>query len=86
MAATYRNLGLVYDALKQYNEAKECNEKALVIMKNIFGEVHRNVALSYNNLGLVHEDLGQYNKGKVYHEKALIISKKVFGEEHGNVA
>ena len=78
-------MGSVYQALGQYNEAKEYLHKALIIRKKIFGEEHGHVAASYNNLGSVYQALGQYNEAKEYHYKALIIRKKIFGEEHGGV-
>ena len=54
MPASDYNLRNVYEALGPYNEAKEYHEKALIILKKIFGEVHGDVAGSY-------EALGQYN-------------------------
>ena len=72
-------MGIVYQDLGQYNEAKEYYEKALIIRKKIFGEEHADVAASYNNLGSFYQDLGQYNKAKEYYKKALIIRKKIFG-------
>ena len=72
----------VYQALGQYNEAKDYYEKALIIRKKIFGEEHADVAASYNNLGIAYQDLGQYNKANDYHEKALLIRKTICGEEH----
>ena len=36
-ATSYNKLGSVYEALGHYNEAKECQEKAPVMRKNIFG-------------------------------------------------
>ena len=36
VAASYKNLGIVYRNLGQYNEAKEHYEKALIIMKKDF--------------------------------------------------
>ena len=79
-------MGVVYQHLGQYNEAKEYYEKALIIKKKIFGEEHADVAASYNNLGIVYRHLGQYNEAKEYHQKALMIKKKIFGEEHVDVA
>ena len=76
VAASYNNLGIVYQDLGQYNEAKEYYEKALIIKKKIFGEEHAAVATSYNNLGSVSQDLGQYNEAKEHYEKALIIGKR----------
>ena len=86
VAASYNNLGNVYQALGQYNEAKEYHGKALAITKKIFDEEHTNVAASYNNLGIVYRALGQYNEAREYHEKSLIIWKRIFSEEHANVA
>ena len=73
-------MGNVYQALAQYNEAKEHHHKALIIWKRIFREEHGNVATSYNNLGNVHQALGQYNEAKEYYDKALVIKKKILGE------
>ena len=35
---SYNNLGSVYSALGQYNQAKEYQEKSLTIRKEIYGE------------------------------------------------
>ena len=51
----------MYTHLGEYNQAKELHEKALMIMKKIFGENHADVATSYNNLALVYNSLGEYN-------------------------
>ena len=37
VTASRNNFAVVYHALGQYNEAKECQEKAPVMRKNIFG-------------------------------------------------
>ena len=71
-------MGVVCQHLGQYSEAKEFNEKSLIIRKKIFGDEHADVAASYNNLGIVYRHLGQYHETKEYHEKALIIKKKIF--------
>ena len=76
----------MYYSLGEYNRAKELHEKALVILKKVFGEDHANVATSYNDLAVVYNSLGEYNRAKELHEKALVIWKKVFGEDHANVA
>ena len=86
VARSYNNLALVYYNLKEYNQAKQLQEKALMICKKIFGEDHADVASSYNNLALVYEELGEYNQAKELHEKALMIRKKICGEDHADVA
>ena len=50
VARSYKNLGSGYQALKQYKEANEYYDKALIIKKKIFGEEHGDVSTSYNNL------------------------------------
>ena len=62
MAGIYNNLGSVYQALRQYIEAKEYHEKALITRKSIFGEEHANGAGSFNNLGSVDQHLGKYHE------------------------
>ena len=36
--------------LREYNQAKELHEKALLVRKMIFGEDHGDVPTSYDNL------------------------------------
>ena len=72
----------MYERLGEYNQAKEVQEKALIISKKIFGEDHADVATIYNNLALVYERLWEYNQTKELHEKALTITKQIFGEDH----
>ena len=62
---------LLDSALKQ----KEYHQKALMMRKKIFGEVHGDVATSYNNLWNVHQALGQYIEAKEYSENSLFIMK-----------
>ena len=47
----------------------ELFEKALTILKKIFGEDHADVATSYSNLALVYYSLEEYNQAKELHEK-----------------
>ena len=77
--------GVVYDSLREYNQAKELFEKALMISKQIFDEDHADVASIYNNLALVYYNLKEYNQAKHLQEKALMIRKKSFGEDHSDV-
>ena len=61
VATSYNNLASVYNSLGEYNQAKELQEKALVIRKKMFGEDHASVATSYNNLASVYDSLEEYN-------------------------
>ena len=85
-ARIFNTSGLVYWRLGEHNQAKELQEKAIVIRKKIFGEDHADVATSYNDLALVYDSLGEYNQAKELHGKAVIIYKRIFGEDHADVA
>ena len=89
VATSHKQLGRsVLVVLGEYNQAKELQEKALMIGKKIFRRrAFKSVATSHNNLALrVRDALGEYNQAKELHEKALMIRKKIFGEEHSSVA
>lgn len=50
IATSYNKLALVYDSLGEYNQAKECYEKLLVIGKKIFEKDHCGVTTRYNKI------------------------------------
>ena len=54
----------VYNSLAECNQAKERQEKALVIRQKIFGEDDADVATSYNDLASVCNSLGECNQAK----------------------
>jgi len=67
----------------ELKQAKERFEKALTIMKKIFGEDHPDVAAGYLNLGIVYRCMKQYNLAKEHLEKALMIQKRTeLGEKN----
>ena len=49
IAVRYYDLAVDYRELGQHNEAKECDEKALMIREKICGEQHPEVVVSYYN-------------------------------------
>ena len=62
VARSYSNLGYVYSALGQYNQAKEYYEKSLAIRKEIYGEEHPKVKRTFNNLRLVESKQRELNQ------------------------
>ena len=78
--------GNVYQAIGEYETAKEFYKKALTIQEKIHGEQHTSIATSYNNLATVHFNVGEYSQAKELFEKALVIQKNTYGEEHALVA
>jgi tetratricopeptide (TPR) repeat protein len=85
-AASYNNIGNVYDYLGDYDKALEYHNKALEIRKEVLVENHPDTAGSYNNIGDVYANLGKYDKALKYHNKALEIFKDVLGENHPKTA
>ena len=86
LAASYSNLGLVYDNMGEYSKALSYYEKALEIWKKTLPENHPHLATSYNNIGSLYNNIGEYSEVLSYHEKALEISKKTLPANHPNFA
>ena len=69
------NLGLVYDALGQYDRALEYLRQALAMhreVKDPRGEAH-----DLNNLGVVYRHLNQYDQALEHHRQALDIFREI---------
>jgi len=82
----YHKLGLFYYFNADYEAAERIWKQTLALRKDIFGELHSDVALSLNNLGVVHYDLGEYAESEKYYLQSLDIRKKIFGIEDNEVA
>ena len=77
-AASYNNVGNVYDDKGNSSEALEYYLKALAIMEKILGTGHPHTAALYNNIGGIYNNQG--------HLKALAIDEKVSGTKHPDTA
>ena len=62
----------MYEHLGEYNQAKELHEKALMIMKQIFGEDHNYVERIRSELALVNKHL-KSSRAEDRHEKACCL-------------
>ena len=77
--------GAVYHDIGNINTAKEFLNKALIIVKNDYGEVSAHMVSCYSNLACVLKSIGDYKQAKEMLETDLVIVKKFFGEEHKRV-
>ncbi len=85
-AGVFNGLGRVYDTLGDYQKAIEYSTKALEILKEMYDEIHPQVAVGYNNLGETWRALGDPQKAIEYFTKALEINTTTYGVNHPNVA
>ena len=72
----YNNLGLLYDKIGKYHEAKNCYTKAI--------EINPNDSQIYNNLGIIYNQLGEFDMAKKSYIKALNIQPNL-AEAHSNL-
>ncbi|MBO1736337.1 tetratricopeptide repeat protein, partial [Barnesiella sp. GGCC_0306] len=86
VAASYNNIGRVYDSQGDYAKAMEYYNKSLLIYGKVFGPDHPNVAALYNNIGGIYDSQGDYVKSLEYYNKSLLILEKFFGPDHSDVA
>ncbi|XP_046863702.1 uncharacterized protein LOC124457513 [Xenia sp. Carnegie-2017] len=82
----FTELGYSYDSTGQFCKAEIFFKKALESRKEIFGEIHADVASSLNDLGLLYRRTGSYKNAKKVHEKALEIRKQLFDPDHVDIA
>ena len=76
--------GLVLAVLCDYKSALIYFQEALTIKKKIYGEEHREIALSYRDLGDVCSGIGQQNEAKRFYAKSSMISLKLIQREGGD--
>ena len=98
LAEKKRKLSIDYDAFLlnelayalhifgDQHKAIDYYEKALNILREVYGEKHQIVAISLNNLGEAWRSLGEPLKAIKHYENALNILNEVYGEKHQDVA
>jgi tetratricopeptide (TPR) repeat protein len=79
-------LGYHLNVIGNYDEARTCYERALVIDEKVLGTEHPDTARSLSNLGALLQTMGDYDAARLYLERALDIWEKVLGAEHPSTA
>jgi tetratricopeptide (TPR) repeat protein len=83
IAGCLNNLGIVYDSLGVYSEARKYFEQALVIYRFIAeGPDYTHIIMCLNNLGSVLSRMKEYLKAKEYVEEALEICREIYKNEN----
>lgn len=86
VALTMNNLGLVFQELKQYEEAKELFESAYAIQSEYFNMPHPDVAASLNNMAQLNFVMNFLDEAKEYFERTVEMKKIVYGCDHPSLA
>ena len=73
LAESYCNKGTLLSELSKYDEALESFNQAIGILKKIYGENHRELALNYNNQAYLYIKLGKDLEAFELYIKALKI-------------
>ncbi|MDR3324102.1 MAG: tetratricopeptide repeat protein [Zoogloeaceae bacterium] len=79
VAATYNNIGRVFNAHGDYLKALEWHHKAIQIQEATFGKKHRETAASYNYVAVVYYNQGDYARALEWHQKALSADARTIG-------
>ncbi|MGF1474844.1 MAG: tetratricopeptide repeat protein, partial [Geminicoccaceae bacterium] len=86
VARTLGNLGVVLEALGDYQAARDAQKRALKIFEKAYGPDHPEVAITLGSLGIVLQQLGDYQAARDAQKRALKINEKAYGPEHPEVA
>jgi tetratricopeptide (TPR) repeat protein len=70
-ALAVNNVGCALKDLHRSDESRACHEKALAIRIKLFGQSHRDVAMSLRNLGTLSRALDQWDAAADYYRQAL---------------
>ena len=71
-----------YCSQGNYKKAIDCEAKALIVLKSLYGENHLDYATSLTDLAYYHFKIGNYNKAVEIETMAKNIRKQVLGEKH----
>ena len=85
-AVAYNNMASTFGHMGRYDEALECQKKALDMRVAVLGENHPDVALYDENLAVLYSRMSRFTEALECHEKALGIYSSAYGEKSRNVA
>jgi tetratricopeptide (TPR) repeat protein len=83
LAATYNNIGLIYDSKGDYDKALEWYQKSKKITEQ-FGD-QAGIATTYNNIGGIYDSKGDYDRALEWYQKSLKITGQI-GDQAGLAA
>ncbi|HSG49503.1 MAG TPA: serine/threonine-protein kinase, partial [Longimicrobiales bacterium] len=82
LARTLNDLGVVQEALGQFDAAGESHREAMELRVALFGENHRSVAVSASNLSVIRYRQGDFQGAVEEASRALRAIRASFGPDH----
>jgi Tetratricopeptide repeat. len=71
---------VAYGNFGDTEKSLEYGQKALTILRELYGEVHKDIANSLNNLAVVYIQLKDYKKAESYLLQSLAVNKEIYGD------
>ncbi|CAF4790615.1 unnamed protein product [Rotaria sp. Silwood2] len=82
LAASYNNIGSVYNKMDGYSNSLSSHQKSLEIKQKILPSNHLDLGTSYNKIGSVYANMGDSPNALSFLEKALAIWQKSLPSTH----
>lgn len=76
------NMGNVFEAQGYIRRAEKYYKESVILLKDLYGEEHPNVATCYDNLSNIYLQLQDFEQSAFYANQTIRIVKKVFGDGH----
>jgi tetratricopeptide (TPR) repeat protein/tRNA A-37 threonylcarbamoyl transferase component Bud32 len=84
-ATLVSSLGIVHEALGDYDAAQANKEAVLELRERLMGAAHPGVANAHNNLGILYLTRGEAERAEHHHRRAIAIRERVLGPRHPDV-
>lgn len=85
IAASYNNIGYIYECISNYDEALKYYGMSLSIREKVLGD-NSNTATTYNNIASVYDSLGKFKEALTYYNRALAIFRMIVEENDPDMA
>nr|MEE4269658.1 tetratricopeptide repeat protein [Candidatus Krumholzibacteria bacterium] len=86
VARQYSNLGLVHEALQEFDASEAAHLKALELRRKIFDGPHDDLAMNLVNIANLYVNIGRYEEAEPMLLEGLELLRQIHGNENENVA
>jgi tetratricopeptide (TPR) repeat protein len=82
LASLLNDLGLVYGEANKFNEAQNAFSEGFELLRDVYGDVHPDVAACLGNTGISYRGSKEYSMALSMHEKAIKMMERLCGKDH----